>query len=374
MNRWMRAFAALVCIASLAMLCGCRKGSPVSSTPAPSDVPPSTPATVESAEIELALSFAPTAALTEAPTAPTTDAPSPVPTDTPAPTDAPLPTPDGLLGGRFDGFCYCEEPLKDETCYVSDTVSIRVTRYDSSPLTKRLVYFVADIHVQDIEALRTASWDGQFGTRAVNGKAWGSFLKMAQKAGAIAAINGDYYTYNIHRGLVIRNGERFAPNPWKPWDGHEILLLLRDGTMQVHASDTFDPAVLDDLDVWQAWEFGPNYLHEDGSAKESFGKAFSDINRANPRTVLGYYEPGHYCFVVVDGRKTGYSNGLTLAETAQLMESLGCKVAFNLDGGQTTQFYWNDVVYNVPYNGGRFTSDIIYLTDPKAEKSEDPMP
>ena len=111
-------------------------------------------------------------------------------------------------------------------------------------------------------------------------------------------------------------------------------------------------------------------MDDEGIAKTNFNSAYSTINRQNPRTIIGYYEPGHYCFVTVDGRKTGYSNGLTIAESALLMESLGCKLAFNLDGGQTSQFYWNDQVFNKPYNGGRFTSDIIYIIDTKSDGSD----
>ena len=200
---------------------------------------------------------------------------------------------------------------------------------------------------------------------------------MSRNAQAIAAINGDYYSYNIRTGLVIRNGVRYAPDPWKPWPGHQILLLYRDGTVAVFDSDSFDPDATDLSNVWQAWEFGPSLLDENGAARESFHKAYHDIDRDNPRTVFGYYEPGHYCFVTIDGRKSGYSNGLTLANEAKLMESLGCKVAFNLDGGQTSQFYWNDSMFNVPYKKGRSTSDIIYVIDPESDPDEpvyDAMP
>ena len=48
---------------------------------------------------------------------------------------------------------------------------------------------------------------------------------------------------------------------------------------------------------------GLQELHhtEDGKAKTTFT---SDVKPKNPRSVIGYYEPGHYCFVQVDGRKT----------------------------------------------------------------------
>ena len=168
---------------------------------------------------------------------------------------------------------------------------------------------------------------------------------------------------NQRRLLHLQHSYGTCDSERSPWKGHDILLLYRDGTMETFHSDTFQPEAIDQENVWQAWEFGPSLLDENGNALSSFDRSYSDINRANPRTILGYYEPGHYCFVTVDGRKSGYSNGLTLPETAQLMESLGCKIAFNLDGGQTTQLYWNDQMYNVPYEGGRFTSDIIYIVD-----------
>jgi exopolysaccharide biosynthesis protein len=42
---------------------------------------------------------------------------------------------------------------------------------------------------------------------------------------------------------------------------------------------------------------------------------------------------------------------------------MGCKVAYNLDGGQTAVMTYNGAVANQPYNGGRSVSDIVYITD-----------
>ena len=327
----------------------------------PVDAAQPTPAIAEE-QIAIALTEAPTAAPTPAPTPTPTATPAPTDTPTPEPTDTPAPTPDGLLGGEYDGFIE-GEPVLSEWRYQSERVSVEVTRYDSSPLAKHLVYYVTDIHVQDIEALRTASWDGKFSARGK--KPWAKVERMAQAEDAIVAINGDYYTYHEKTGLVIRNGERFEPDPWKPWKGHQILLLYRDGSAEVFESDSFDPLATDLSNVWQAWEFGPNFLDENGKALSTFDKSYNDIARANPRTVFGYYGPGHYCFVTVDGRKKGTTDGLTLAETAQLMESLGCVIAFNLDGGQTTQLYWNGAIANEPFRGGRSTSDIICIVEPQ---------
>ena len=54
----------------------------------------------------------------------------------------------------------------------------------------------------------------------------------------------------------------------------------------------------------------------------------------HPRTAVGYSQNGKFLYiVVVDGRQPFYSEGMTLAELAQLMLDLGAYDAMNLDGG-----------------------------------------
>ena len=114
--------------------------------------------------------------------------------------------------------------------------------------------------------------------------------------------------------------------------------------------------MLDDT-VWQAWAFGPA-LDENGAVCDT---SDSKIKVKNPRGAIGYYEPGHYCFIVVDGRQSGYSDGMTLDELAHTFASLGCVRAYNLDGGATAMMVFQGAVVSQPTNGGRSSSDIIYF-------------
>ena len=96
------------------------------------------------------------------------------------------------------------------------------------------------------------------------------------------------------------------------------------------------------------------------------------VSPANPRAVIGYYEPGHYCLVQVDGRGTksrfsGKNSGMTLKQLADYMESLGCKKAYNLDGGQSALMWFNGQVISTPYKGGRAVGDIVYVIDTFAD-------
>jgi hypothetical protein len=66
------------------------------------------------------------------------------------------------------------------------------------------------------------------------------------------------------------------------------------------------------------------------------GRAIPDLNdlELHPRSAVGFSRNGRYLYlVVVDGRQPFYSQGMTLAELADLMISLGAQDAMNLDGG-----------------------------------------
>lgn len=53
----------------------------------------------------------------------------------------------------------------------------------------------------------------------------------------------------------------------------------------------------------------------------------------NPRTAIGYTADNQLILMVVDGRQAELSVGATLPELAQMMQSVGCFGAINLDGG-----------------------------------------
>ena len=111
--------------------------------------------------------------------------------------------------------------------------------------------------------------------------------------------------------------------------------------------------------AYQGWCFGPALMDGQGHAATNFN---TTVKKANPRSVIGYYEPGHYCLVAVDGR-SNKSKGMTIVQLAALMESLGCTQAYNLDGGQSSIMAAGTTVINKPIDGGRKSSDFIMVVD-----------
>lgn len=60
------------------------------------------------------------------------------------------------------------------------------------------------------------------------------------------------------------------------------------------------------------------------------GKA---VNDRHPRTAAGFTAEGKLVILVVEGRNKGVAEGASLIHLAEILVSLGCVEALNLDGG-----------------------------------------
>lgn len=223
-----------------------------------------------------------------------------------------------------------------------------LTLTEGSALDGTVQYYLADIRLSDISRLRTAFAQDTYG-----GGFTQTVLEMDLHLDAVLTVNGDYYG-NSDEGVVARNGVIYRANPTDA----DILCLYQDGSMAVKTYQFFDPQAEANKGLWQAWTFGPSLLDEQAGAITEFFEG-RHLNGKNPRTVLGYYEPGHYALLVVDGR--GESAGLSLKELSALCQQLGFQIAYNLDGGKSSVMCYQDAVLNQPASGGRAISDVIYL-------------
>jgi exopolysaccharide biosynthesis protein len=88
----------------------------------------------------------------------------------------------------------------------------------------------------------------------------------------------------------------------------------------------------------------------------------SFVAARQPRTLAGVRDDGTLLLVTVDGRRPGWSAGMTLPEAARLMRSLGARDALNLDGGGSSAMTVRGEVVNRPSDRGgeRAVSDGVY--------------
>lgn len=245
---------------------------------------------------------------------------------------------------------FTDEVVVTDNSYTSPKVSVSIETVTVGEGSSQIVYHVADIYVASLENFFTYTANDEmvyFGTEDV--------LSMVENANAILAISGDFLTYQ-KSGFMMRNGEIYAETS----NGGNICVLFADGTMETYNSRTYDVEELKAMDPVQVWNFGPELLNEDGTACTTFDTS-STVLQPNPRSAIGYYEPGHYCFVVVDGRQKGYSAGMKLDQLAQVFEELGCTRAYNLDGGGSAVMLFLGEAYSRQSNGGRDLGDILVI-------------
>ncbi len=201
-------------------------------------------------------------------------------------------------------------------------------------------YYIYDIYVRNIDNIFSSYTTGSrdFAENLMNRTENQLFVDI------IAAVNGDYMGNLNHCLLCERNGDILRGSP--DYIEADICVLYYDGTMQTITPDEYDWEAIAEKNPYQIWNFGPGLIDEDGKAVKSFDPNDYDYNivdSSHPRTSIGYYEPGHYNFVIVDGRSDD-SHGVRMSHLAEIQEKLGCKAAYNLDGGDSTQGFFGDTV------------------------------
>jgi hypothetical protein len=89
----------------------------------------------------------------------------------------------------------------------------------------------------------------------------------------------------------------------------------------------------------------------------------SFVAARHPRTLAGVRAGGTLLLVTVDGRRPGWSAGVTLNEAARVMRSLGARDALNLDGGGSTAMAVRGRTVNRPSDpsGERPVSDALVV-------------
>jgi exopolysaccharide biosynthesis protein len=145
--------------------------------------------------------------------------------------------------------------------------------------------------------------------------------------------------------------------------------MYRDGSMKLYDETATNAKQLIADGVWSTLSFGPGLVEGD-KVIDGIDSIEIDTNFGNhsiqgeqPRTAVGMIAANHVLWIVVDGRSTGYSRGMTMPELAQVFLDRGAQVAYNLDGGGSSAMVFNGSLVNNPLGKGqeRGTSDILYV-------------
>ncbi len=238
-----------------------------------------------------------------------------------------------------------------ENTYKDGNISVSITEQRQNDTS----VYVADVRLNSAEYLKTALAKNAYGKNVTE-----KTSVIAENHQAILAINGDYYG-SQENGYVLRNGVLYRSSAAR---NQEDLVIYKDGSFAFISESEVSAEEPQNDGAAQILSFGPGLI-KDGAVCVSQNDEVGKAKASNPRTAVGMIDALHYVFVVSDGR-TNDSEGLSLYELAEFMQSLGVRDAYNLDGGgSSTMVFCGEVINNPTTNGNsikeRSVSDIVYI-------------
>jgi exopolysaccharide biosynthesis protein len=197
--------------------------------------------------------------------------------------------------------------------------------------------------------------------------------QQAESSDALAAVNGGFF--NIKDGgsvTYIRTDGRIHESDtalkWKRnINMNGSLLIDRKGSISIeegHSNEWYDKHT----EFQDVLLTGPLLLLK---KQKTILPGTSLVSLKHPRTAIGSRNRFRILLVTVDGR-TESATGMTLEELTNLMVSLRCRSAVNLDGGGSTTMWIRQKPYkgivNMPcdnrkfdHEGARAVSDIFII-------------
>lgn len=182
---------------------------------------------------------------------------------------------------------------------------------------------------------------------------------MATRFNAVLAINGDYFSYH-GTGIVVRNGKtlRFKPNR-----SRDTLVIDDKGDFTILSPTTREAFEALESTVMHAFCFGPG-LVIDGQVLEDVNHITLNLgkNKRTQRIALCQMGPLDYLILACEGPENKGSKGLTLLQMAQLCKRMGCRNAYNLDGGSSATIALKGKKINaLDSHKNRLVGDCIYF-------------
>ena len=217
-----------------------------------------------------------------------------------------------------------------------------------------VVWRIAWVEIASPTQLRTA-----YAGKTIKKDTTGLVTVMAKQHNAIVAINGDNYTNEkAKHSFIYRMGEKRQDKLNKQKD---ILIIDENGDFHTFiksvGADKFEKDT--GHKIVNAFMFGPA-LVQNGEVLTLDKEYNFNPNGREPRCAIGQLDTLSYVLVIADGRGNSGSDGATHKELAEFMASLGCREAYNLDGGNSAIMVYNNEIYNYKARE-RDVADVIYF-------------
>ncbi|RXT02867.1 phosphodiester glycosidase family protein [Ammoniphilus sp. CFH 90114] len=171
--------------------------------------------------------------------------------------------------------------------------------------------------------------------------------QAAKRKQAVLAVNAGGFMKNaqgasVPLGITVVDGQikTFSTSNTLSFVGFNQQGRLVGGKIQSREQ-------LEKMGILQGASFLPTLL--EGGRKVPIPKDWA--NKKHPRTLIGHFSNGDLLMIVIDGRRKGWSEGVTLEEAQQKLLEFKVRDAYNLDGGGSSAFYYDGKIRNRPSDG-----------------------
>ena len=253
---------------------------------------------------------------------------------------------DGTPGMKPNPALFTEDGYED--------ASIRV-QLETREAENDLIWRIAWVEIASPAQLRTA----YFG-KTVKSDTQNKISRLAPKMNAVIAINGDNYGQEkAKHSFVVRMGEVRQQKLNKTKD---ILIIDENGDFHTFINSAGADTFAKDTGhtIVNAFMFGPALVKESEvvSIKREYG---FNPEGTQPRAAIGQLDHLSYVLVIADNTTGSDKEGVTHQQLAKFMQELGCREAYNLDGGNSAVMMYNGKMLNNKMGQERDVTDMIYF-------------
>lgn len=182
---------------------------------------------------------------------------------------------------------------------------------------------------------------------------------MFKSANGVVGMSDDFYKHRKF-GIVIQYGTVIC-NKRTVGQKLDVLTIDYNGDFKIWNDAELSEKIQKDGadDIMLSFTFGP-VIVQNGKAVDSKHwekQTLGELNQKVGRAAVGQLGELHYLLCTVG------NPGMNCKQLSEVMESKGCQIAYNMDGGQSGTLLFNGGVYNeIAYRGvERAMSDILYF-------------
>lgn len=179
----------------------------------------------------------------------------------------------------------------------------------------------------------------------------------AKRTGAVLAVNGGGFARGDN-GLLYPMGITVVDGEIVTFYRTDLSFIGFNKSGNLVGGEITTREQIQELEIMHGATFVPTLL-KDGK-KVPIPQRYA--GKREPRTMIGHFSNGDLLFIVIDGRQKG-SSGVTLEEAQDKLLEFNVRDAYNLDGGGSSTFVYNNKVLNNPSDGQerRVVSNIVIM-------------